>query len=260
MTAPPQEQLRGQPVAAWVTAVLAGVAAPALAMLGIAGPQGFAAVGSSLLALGLMGTGMIAAAAAGRLRVGVLLAMPVGAGLLLLARLLGMPGPAHPLWTGLAVILASLSFAARGTLFARSGGRKGWLIAVLVVAGEAAMLLTAAAKPGAMPDWLLALLPAQWASIALRTALAAGTGQGIAIAALLALGGTAAATLLVVRLWPRRWPYLVMFTTWLALSALVWHWPPPLGTPLQADGLPPGHGQMAQIPLTPGNHQLRYLQ
>jgi hypothetical protein len=219
-----------------VTPVLAGVVVPALALLALAGPQRLAAVGSPILALGLMGTGMIAAAAAGRLQVGVLLAMPVGAGLLLLAWLMGMPGPAHPLWIGLAVILASLSFAARGALFARSGGSKGWLIAVLVVAGEAAVLLTAAAKPGAMPDWLLALLPAQWASIALRTALAAGTVQGIAIAPLVALGGTAAATLLVVRLWPRRWPYLVMFTTWLALSALVWHSPaPPKDVELKPD-------------------------
>ena len=88
------------------------------------------------------------------------------------------------------------------------------------------MLVTATLRPGLLPDWLLALLPAQWANIAIRTGLA-GTGSGGAIAALLALGGTAAATLLVARLWPRRWPYLVMFTTWLALSAAVLHWPPP---------------------------------
>jgi hypothetical protein len=72
----------------------------------------------------------------------------------------------------------------------------------------------------------LVLLPAQWASTAIQTALT-GTGTRAAASALLALAGTAAATLLVARLWPRRWPYLVMFTTWLALSALVWMRPGP---------------------------------
>jgi hypothetical protein len=71
-----------------------------------------------------------------------------------------------------------------------------------------------------LPDWLLALLPAQWASAAIQTALA-GTGLRAAIPELLALTGTAMATLLVTRLWPRRWPYLIMFTAWLGLSALV---------------------------------------
>jgi hypothetical protein len=75
--------------------------------------------------------------------------------------------------------------------------------------------------PGALPGWLLALLPAQWASMAIRSALI-GPGTPAAIAALFALGGTAAATLLVARLWPKRWPYLIMFTTWLGFSALVW--------------------------------------
>jgi hypothetical protein len=73
-----------------------------------------------------------------------------------------------------------------------------------------------------LPDWALALLPAQWATIAIQAALT-GTAAPAASAALFALAGTAAATLLVTRLWPRRWPYLVMFTTWLSLSALVWH-------------------------------------
>jgi hypothetical protein len=64
------------------------------------------------------------------------------------------------------------------------------------------------------------------------TAALGGGGTLAAGAPLLALAGTAAATLMVARLWPARWPYLVMFTTWLALSALVWHAPPAL--PVQA--------------------------
>ncbi|KAB7649059.1 hypothetical protein F3168_02035 [Polymorphobacter fuscus] len=208
---------------------MAGVAAPTLAMLMLVdapAPAPLALVGGPILAVGLMGVGMIGAAAAGRLWIGVLLAVLTGAGLIVLARALGMPTLPHPFSTGLAVIIASFSFAARGALFARSAGDRGWWIAVFVVAGEAAMLLTASALPGALPDWLLVLLPAQWASTAIQTALT-GTGTRAASSALLALAGTAAATLLVARLWPRRWPYLVMFTTWLGLSALVWHRPGP---------------------------------
>ncbi|MCM0000646.1 MAG: hypothetical protein NBV68_14795, partial [Erythrobacter sp.] len=102
-----------------------------------------------------------------------------------------------------------------------SAAARGWWIAVTVVAGEAAVLLTAAAMPGAWPGWVLALLPAQWAALALQAALT-GTGAQVASIAQIALCGTAAATLLVARLWPQRWPYLIMFTTWLGLSALVW--------------------------------------
>lgn len=83
------------------------------------------------------------------------------------------------------------------------------------------MLLTAAARPEALPDWLLELLPAQWASTAIEASLT-GAEEEAARACLIALGGTAAATLLVVWLWPRRWTYLIMFTAWLGLSALVW--------------------------------------
>jgi uncharacterized membrane protein YccC len=79
-----------------------------------------------------------------------------------------------------------------------------------------------------LPEWLLVLLPAQWANVAIQTALT-GTGTLAASAVLLALAGTAAATLLVARLWPRRWPYLIMFTVWLGLSTLVWHQPAPAG-------------------------------
>lgn len=223
------------PFLAWLSVGLAGVAAPALAMLMLVNPPApapLAMVGGPILAVGLMGVAMIAAAAAGRMWVGVLLGLLTGAGLIMFARALGMPVLAHPLSTGLAVIVASVSFAARGALFARSASDKGWLIAVAVVGGEAAMVFTASASPGLLPDWLLVLLPAQWASAAIQTSLTgSGTGTGsvtrAASSALIALAGTAAATLLVAGLWPRRWPYLVMFTAWLGLSALVWHWPAP---------------------------------
>lgn len=217
------------PVLAWLAVALAGVAAPILTMLMLAdapAPAPLALVGGPLLAVGLMGVGMIAAAADGRLWVGVLLALLTATGLIMMARALGMPMLPHPFSTGLAVVVASISFAARGTLFARSLSEKGWWIALFVVGGEAAMLLTASAMPGALPDWLLVLLPAQWASVAIQTALT-GTGTRAASSPLLALAGTAAATLLVARLWPRRWPYALMFSAWLGLSALVWHRPGP---------------------------------
>jgi hypothetical protein len=185
-------------------------------------PAPLVLAGAPILAVGLMGAGMIGAAADGRFWIGVLLAIIAGAGLLLLARGLGLPSLRDPLSIGLAISAACVSFAARGALFARSAAGKGWLIAVLVVMGEAAILATASARPGTLPDWLLALLPAQWASMAIESAVT-GTGALAASAALVALIGTAAATLLVARLWPRRWPYLVMFTTWLGLSALVYH-------------------------------------
>lgn len=182
--------------------------------------------GGPILALGLMGAGMISAAASGRLWAGILLALLTATGLLVLARALGMPPVSHPLSTGLAVIVAVFSFAARGALFARSASDKGWWIALFVVGGEAAMLLTAMTLPGALPDWLLVLLPAQWASVAIQTGIT-GTGIGSASSALLALAGTGGVTLLVSLLWPRRWPYLLMFSAWLGLSALVWHYPGP---------------------------------
>lgn len=173
-------------------------------------------------AITLMSVGMIAGAATGRLWIGVGLALLSGGALVLFASVLGMPPLPHPLAAALAMIIASFSFAARGALFARSAADKGWWVAVAVVAGEAAVLFTAAASPGALPGWLLALLPAQWASTAIQTAL---TGTSAAVWELLALAGTAAATLLVAKLWPRRWPYLIMCGTWLGLSALVWNGP-----------------------------------
>lgn len=217
------------PYLAWLSAALAGIAGPVLAMLLIAdapAPARLALVCGSILAVGLMGAGMIGAAASGRLWAGILLAVLTGAALIACARALGLPPLPHQSSTGLAVVIASISFAARGALFARSASNKGWLIALFVVTGEAAILVTASALPGALPDWLLVLLPAQWASVAIQTSLA-GTGALAAGSELLALAGTAAATLLVAGLWPRRWPYLVMFSAWLSFSALVWHWPAP---------------------------------
>lgn len=211
----------------WLAAGLAGIVAPACALAMIAAvpaQEPLALLEGPILAVALMSVGMICAASAGRLWVGVALALLAGTGLVLLARALGLPSVPHPLAASLAIVVAGISFAARGALFARSALDKGWWIAVFVVGGEAAILFTAAASPGDLPDWLLALLPAQWASTAIRTGLS-GSGMGAAMWELLALAGTAAATLLVSALWPRRWPYLIMFSTWLALSALVWQQP-----------------------------------
>jgi hypothetical protein len=181
---------------------------------------------SPILALTLMAAAMIAAAISGQIRTGLLLATLGAAIVIVLARASGMPPPVQPLWLGVTIIIAGVSFAVRGALFARSAGSKGWVIAAFVVAGEAAVLLTAAARPGLLPEWLLALLPAQWANLAFATATHE-SGAGGAAAALIALAATAAATQLVACLWPRRWPYAVMFTIWLTMAALVWHWPAP---------------------------------
>ena len=210
---------------AWLAAGLAGLVVPALA-IGLLADQPSGLVAGPIMATGLMGAGMIGAAAAGRFWTGIGLALAAGACLVLFGQTVGMLAPARPFPIAIAIFVASISFAARGALFARSMAGKGWWMAVAVVAGEAAVVATAAARPGALPDWLLVLLPAQWASSAIRTAVG-GASILAAGAPLLALAGTAMATLLVARLWPRRWPYLVMFTTWIALSALVWHHPAP---------------------------------
>lgn len=223
--APTNTALANAPPAAWIIVVLAGAVLPAAALWwlrAVPAPAPLALMGGPILAVGLIGMGMIAAAAAGRLWIGVVSALLAGAGLILLARLLGMPALPHPVSTGLAVVVATISFAARGALFARAIPGKGWLMALFVVGGEAAMLYSAAW----LPAWLLVLLPAQWASTAIQTALT-GTGTRAASSALLALAGTAATTLIVARLWPRRWPYAIMFSAWLGLSALVWHQPGP---------------------------------
>lgn len=211
------------PALAWSCAVVIGVVAPLAAMLlialGTAAPLSGVGLGP-ILAIALMGTAMIAAAVKGRFATGVLLALATGFGLVLLAHILGVPALPHLAPIGLAIAVATVSFAARGALFARSMPGMGWAMAVFVVFGEAGIVLVALAQPGALPGWLLDLLPAQWASSVIKAALG-GTGMLAAWAPLLALAGTAAATLLVARLLPRRWPYLIMFTTWLALSALV---------------------------------------
>lgn len=193
---------------------------PACALLLLPGTSSVA----PLVAVGMMGAGMIGAAAAGRLTIGVVLALVAAAAFVALAHMQGKAALPHPASLALALLIAAISFAARGALFARSAQARGWWIALAVVGGEGAMLFVAAAQPGALPDWLLALLPAQWASAAIRTALS-GTGAPLAGSELAALAGTAAATLLVAKLWPRRWPYLIMFTAWLGLSALVLHHP-----------------------------------
>jgi hypothetical protein len=213
----PEDHAADRPLLAWLTVALAGAVAPAIALFSTHDPRAAGAI----VALGMMGAGMIAAAAAGRFVVGVVVALLAGAGLVVLARGLGLPALHDPDGVAVAALVASVSFAARGALFARSTGSRGWSIAVAVVTGEAAVLLTATAMPGAWPGWVLALLPAQWASLAVQAGLS-GIGENVAGAALLALSGTAAATLLVAGLWPRRWPYLIMFTTWLGVSALVW--------------------------------------
>ena len=203
--------------------VLSGVAVPILAMLVLSQSVSPVALASGpIFTLGLMGVGIIAAAAIGNFWIGVLLALLNAACLIVLALSLGMPPLPHLFSIGLAMIIASFSFAARGALFARTLSHRGWLMALFVVAGEASVLLIASVWPGVLPNWFLALLPAQWASIAIQTALT-GTGTVAAMSVLLALAGTAATTLLAARLWLRRWPYLLMFTAWLGLSALVYY-------------------------------------
>ena len=213
------------PNIAWFVAALSGVLAPAVAMVVLfygLDAQPFVGAGALMLAIALMATGMITGSIDGSFPKGLMRAAATGGCLTLLAVILGSLGTPNVLTFTIAILAASISFAARGALFARSGGNKGWWIAVFVVAGEAAIVLTALAEPGALPAWLLALLPAQWASIALQSALA-GAVFGAAWAPLVALLGTAAATLVVVHQWPRKWTYAIMFTTWLALSALVYH-------------------------------------
>lgn len=199
--------------------VAAGLALPVLA-LALAPPATLPLLIGQALALGLMAVVMMVAALAGGLWPALRLGLLAALALVLLARALGLAGVAQPVALGLVMAVAGLSFAARGLLFARAYPGRGWMIALFVVGGEAAMLAVASQ----LPPWLLLLLPAQWAATAIQVAIGGG---GWAVAALLALGGTAATTLLVARLLPRRWPYALMFTAWLGLSALVAQWPAP---------------------------------
>lgn len=221
-----------QPKWPWIarfSVAASGFLAPAIALVllanaGVLSPQ--SAIASSLVAVGMMGAGMIGASSSGRMLIGVLLAALSGTLLLCLALSLGAPMSASPLFAlvtaSIIMAIASFSFAARGALFARSAREYGWLIAIFVVGGEAAIIATAAISPGLLPDWLLVLLPAQWANLAIQWSISGGSAL-TAGSALIALCGTGLATLFVKQMWPRRWTYLVMFTTWLALSAVVWH-------------------------------------
>lgn len=215
-------KLLAWPTSAWCTTALVGVAIPVAVMLVLSAENPALALTSApIFTLGLMGAGLIGAATAGHFWIGVFLALLSAACLAVSALALGMPMLPHPGSTGLAMMIASCSFAARGALFSTTLARKGWLMALFVVAGEASVLLIVSVFPGALPNWFLALLPAQWASIAIETALI-GEGTLGAMPVLIALAGTAATTLLAARLWLHRWPYLLMFTTWLGLSALVY--------------------------------------
>lgn len=207
---------------AWGVAALAGVVVPVLSMavlLLIFSPQALAS--GPIFTLALMGVAIIGAAIAGRFWVGGGLALLNAACLCALALLMGMPAVAHPLSTVFAMVIASGSFAARGALFATTMSTRGWLMALFVVAGEASVLLLAWLFPGALPSWILALLPAQWASVAIQAAFT-GAGTVAALAVLIALAGTMLTTLLAARLYPRPWPYPLMFVTWLGMSALVY--------------------------------------
>ena len=210
------------PTSAWCTTALVGVVVPVLFMLVLlTGFSPLALASGPIFTLALMGVGIIAAATAGHFWVGGALALLNAACLLALTLALGMPALAHPISTAVAMVIASASFAARGALFAKTLSTRGWLMALFVVAGEASVLLIVSLFPGALPGWFLALLPAQWASIAIQAAFA-GTGTFAALSALIALAGTAATTLLAARFYRQRWPYLLMLTAWLGLSALVY--------------------------------------
>ena len=211
-----------RPGPAWSTTLLTGVALPILILLALAVTSSpVAAACGPVFTLGLMGVGIIAAATAGRFWVGVLLGLLNAACLVGLAIAAGMPAPSHVAAMAFAMVVASFSFAARGALFSKTMTTKGWLMALFVVAGEASVLLIVATLPDLLPDWFLALLPAQWASIAIQSGIS-GAGAQAAGPVLIALAGTAATTLLAARFWMKPWPYPLMFTTWLGLSALVY--------------------------------------
>lgn len=212
----------------WIATAIAGVAFPVLALL-VNRHDASALLGSAgpVLTLGLMGVGILTTANTGQFRSGVVLALLNIACLTLLALALGIPAPPQPFATAFVMVIASGSFAARGALFCKTLARRAWLMGLFVVAGEASVLLIAALLPDALPTWFLALLPAQWASVAIQTTLT-GASQFSAVAALIALGGTAMTAMVAARLWYRPWPYPLMFTTWLGLSALVYFWPLPV--------------------------------
>ncbi|MFC3097494.1 hypothetical protein [Alteraurantiacibacter palmitatis] len=217
------------PVQAWLSFILAAIFAPGLVMLLVANapaPVPVALVGGPILAVALLGAGVLAAAVSRRFWIGFALALLAGVGLIQFARALGMPPLPHPFSTGMAVIVSSFGFAAMGALLGRAAPATGWRTAAFAIAAMAAILAIAAAWPGTLPDVLLALVPAHWASVAIQTALT-GTGTRLASSALFALGGTGAAALLARWLWSRKWPLWLVVAAWLALSALVWQRPAP---------------------------------
>ena len=204
-------------LAGLAAAAIVGITLPAAGVVWLT-----SAPPAPLLALGMMGAAMIGAAALGRLRAGVVLSLAAVAGLMVIASVAGLRvSAAHLPALACVAAVGATSFAIRGALFARSAAPRGWWVALAVVAGEAAMLATAASRPDALPSAVLALLPAQWVSTALAAAMARGA---VAVPQLIALAGTAAATGLVIAQWPRRWTYGVMFSVWIGLSALVWHY------------------------------------
>jgi len=227
MTPSPPSKAKARSLPAWGTTVVSGCVVPVGILIALsAASASLVATTGAVFTLGLMGVGIIGAATMGHFGLGVLLALLNVACLIALASALGMPAPLHPLSMALAMIIASFSFTARGALFSKTMGHRGWLMALFVVAGEASVLVIAYAAPGALPDWFLALLPAQWANLGIQSALT-GSGTLAALPVLIALGGTATTTLLAARLWLQRWPYLLMFSAWLGLSALVYFSPAP---------------------------------
>lgn len=223
-------QPTARPLLAWLIVALVGVAIPALALLLLVdapAPAPLALVGGPILAAGLMGTAMIAAAIGGRVWIGALPGVLAAVGLIYLAKALGMPPLPHPFSTGLAVIVTSFSFASLGKFLARVSSAGAWRAAAALTIGQAAVLLVAAALPGLLPDWLLALVPGQWGSVAIQTALT-GTGTRAASSTLIALAGIAFALLLAARGRPRgRWRAGALTVIWIGLSALVWMRPAP---------------------------------
>ncbi|GAB5412619.1 MAG: hypothetical protein Cons2KO_02220 [Congregibacter sp.] len=210
------------PILPWSTSALVGVALPVLLILLLSdSPPSLTLAIAPILTLSLMGVGIIVAATTGFFAVGISLALLSAAGLLVLAVALGLPTFSHPVYIGSAMLVASASFTARGALFAKTLSYRGWLMALFVVAGEASVLLIVAVFPGVLPGWFLALLPAQWGSIAIQAAMT-DPGPSAAASALIALAGTALTTLLAARFWLHPWPYPLMFTVWLGLSAVVY--------------------------------------
>ena len=95
-------------LSSWLAVILAAVVLPAAALLMLRDSVApLAVVQGPVVAVGLMGGAMIAAASAGRWGIGVIVALVAGAGLIQLARVLGMPPLPHPAATAFVVVIAS---------------------------------------------------------------------------------------------------------------------------------------------------------